>query len=253
MTALGTHATTDLLSAYLDGELPAGDGERVEAHLGRCPSCRDELDSLRRVVDTLRRLERTAPPPALEQHVARRIALEGRRTGALARFEDEVARLRPRIAILLPFTLVFALATMLYFFAQTLIEIESRGPAIVIPPPEAARAFREPGTGEAGAGAQVEEMPVEEMLLEEGPAGELRSAGGRSFRRAGDSWLEVALPPDAAPREVAAGSAEAAALLREHPWLDELLAEAPAVVLMEGGEPVRVHAAVEARKGETGT
>lgn len=231
MTALGTHATTDLLSAYLDGELPAGDGERVAAHLGRCPSCRAELDSLRRVVDTLRRLDRAAPPPALEQHVARRIALEGNRTGLLARFEDEVARFRPRIAILMPFTLVFALATMLYFFAQTLVEIENRGPAIVVPPPEAARAFREPGA----------------------PAGEVRSAGGRSFRRAGDAWLEIDLAPGAVPREVAAGSEEAAALRREHPWLDELLAEAQAVVLIEGGEPVRVHAAAEAGKGETGT
>jgi anti-sigma factor RsiW len=242
MTALGAHASTDLLSAYLDGELPASDGERVETHLGRCPSCRAELDSLRRVVDTLRRLERTAPPPTLAQHVARRVALEGRRPGLLARFEDEVARLRPRISILMPFTLVFALATMLYFFAQTLVEIENRGPAIVIPPPEAARAFREPGTGEA-AGVPVEEAPVEEV----------RSAGARSFRRAGDAWFQIDLPPDAAPREIAAGSEEAAALRREHPWLDELLAEAPAVVLMSGGEPVRVHGAVEARKGETGT
>lgn len=139
MTALGIHATTDLLSAYLDGELPAGDGERVEAHLGRCPSCRAELDSLRRVVDTLRRLDRAAPPPALEQHVARRIALEGRRTGLLARFEDEAALFRPRIAALMPFMLAFALAAMLFFFALTLVEMEHRGPVLVVPPPGAAR------------------------------------------------------------------------------------------------------------------
>ena len=52
MTALGVHATTDLLSAYLDGELPAGDGERIEAHLGRCASCRAELDSLLSLADS---------------------------------------------------------------------------------------------------------------------------------------------------------------------------------------------------------
>lgn len=224
MTALGAHATTDLLSAYLDGELSAGDGARIEEHLGRCPSCRAELDSLRRVVDSLRHLERIAPPPALAQHVVRRVALEGTRPSLLARFEDEVERLRPRIAILTPFAVVFALATILYFFAHTLAEVENRPPTIVIPPPEAARAFIEPGAGEA-TGALIEAV---------------RTAGGRSFRRVGDAWLEADLPADAAPREIAAGSAEAAGLRRTHPWLDEMLADAPEVVLVHEGEPVRV-------------
>ena len=46
MTVLTQHAPTELLSAYLDGELPAGDGRRVEEHLTRCSSCRAELASL---------------------------------------------------------------------------------------------------------------------------------------------------------------------------------------------------------------
>jgi anti-sigma factor RsiW len=227
MTALGAHATADLLSAYLDDELSAGDGARIEEHLGACPSCRPQLDSLRRVVDSLRRLDRIAPPPALAQHVVRRVALEGARPGLLARFEDEVDRMRPRIAILTPFAVVFALATILYFFAHTLAEVQNRAPTIVIPPPEAARAFIEPGAGEA-AGALIEAV---------------RTAGGRSFRRVGDGWLETDLPADAAPREIAAGSAEAAGLRAAHPWLEELLADAPGVVLVHEGEPVRVEGA----------
>lgn len=234
MTALGAHATTDLLSAYLDGELSTGDDERIEEHLGHCPSCRAELDSLRRVVESLRRIERTAPPPALALHVVRRVALEGRRPGLLARIDDQFERLRPRIAILTPFAVTFALATILYFFAHTLAKVENRGPSIVIPPPEAARAFVEPGTGE-----RVEAV---------------RTVGSRSFRRVGDAWLQAGVPADAAAREVAVGSEEAAALRRSLPWLDELLDDAPAVVLELDGETVRVLAAAEtAPEGETGT
>ncbi len=217
MTALNPHAPTELLSAYLDGELPAGDGRRVEDHLALCPSCRAELASLHRVVDSLRRLERAAPPPALAQHVQRRIALAAPRAGALARFEDELARLRPLIAIFMPFALVVALAAILYFFASTLDRLENRGPAIVVPTREAARAYREPGT---------EDLPR-------------RDAGGRTFERTAGAWRQLDLPP-AGPREVPPGTPEAAALLGAHPWLADLLAEGDAVTFLLDGEVVHL-------------
>lgn len=237
MTALGAHATTDLLSAYLDGELAAAEGARVEHHLDGCPSCRAELDSLRRVVDSLRRLERTAPPPALAQHVVRRVALEGGRPGLLARFEDQASLLRPRIAILTPFAVVFALATILYFFAHTLAEVENRAPTIVIPPPEAAREYLEPRAGEAA----------------EAVIGTVATAGGRSFLRVRDAWIETGVPDGAAPRAIEPGSEEAAAVRRSLPGLDDLLGGAPGVVLMHDGEPVRIERAAAAGEGETGT
>jgi anti-sigma factor RsiW len=223
-TALAPHAPTELLSAYLDGELPANDGRRLEEHLALCPSCRAELTSLHRVVDGLRRLERTAPPPALAQHVQRRIALDSTRATALGRFEDELARLRPMIAIFMPFAVVIALAAILYFFASTLHRLENRGPAIVIPPPEVASAYREPGTD----------------------ALDRREAGGRTFERTGDAWRQLDLPP-AAPRDVVAGTPEAAALLAAHPWLGDLLADGGSVTFTLEDEVVRVV------QGETGT
>jgi anti-sigma factor RsiW len=47
-------------SAYLDGELPAPQRERVERHTSVCPKCRALLASLRRMLDTLPGL--AAPP-----------------------------------------------------------------------------------------------------------------------------------------------------------------------------------------------
>jgi anti-sigma factor RsiW len=224
VTALNPHAPTELLSAYLDGELPAGDGLRVEEHLALCPSCRAELASLHRVIDSLRRLERTAPPPALAQHVQRRIALAAPRATALGRFEDELARLRPLISIFMPFAVVVALAAILYFFASTLDRLENRGPALVIPTPEAARAYREPGT----------DTP------------ERREAGGRTFVRTAGAWHQLDLPP-ASPREIPPGSPEAAALLAAHPWLGDLLADGESVTFVLENEVIRL------QTGETGT
>ena len=42
------------LSAYLDGELRAGEKSRIERHLSSCAECRQELATLRQTVDLLR-------------------------------------------------------------------------------------------------------------------------------------------------------------------------------------------------------
>ena len=47
------------LSALIDGELPAGQLGLIESHLGSCPSCREEYESLRLTADLIDRL-----PPA---------------------------------------------------------------------------------------------------------------------------------------------------------------------------------------------
>ena len=48
------------MSAYLDGELAAGQGRRMEHHVRDCPECRSLLAGLREMLDALRRLP--APP-----------------------------------------------------------------------------------------------------------------------------------------------------------------------------------------------
>jgi len=57
-----------LLSAYVDGELAAGEVARLEAHLADCPECRREVDrlrSLQEVTDAMKLAE--APPEKWER------------------------------------------------------------------------------------------------------------------------------------------------------------------------------------------
>jgi anti-sigma factor RsiW len=61
----GSGHPTDRLSAYLDGELSAGDAAAVEEHLRTCPACRAELDALSRVRQLLRHLPPPEPPSGL--------------------------------------------------------------------------------------------------------------------------------------------------------------------------------------------
>ena len=54
----------ELLSDYLEGVLPAGEGARVEAHLATCPDCLAYLEQLRATIGALGRLrEQDLPRP----------------------------------------------------------------------------------------------------------------------------------------------------------------------------------------------
>jgi len=57
----GPHLT-DRLSAYLDGEMSAGERGLVEAHLRRCPLCENELATLRATATMLRDLKPLSTP-----------------------------------------------------------------------------------------------------------------------------------------------------------------------------------------------
>ncbi|MBU0493279.1 MAG: zf-HC2 domain-containing protein [Chloroflexi bacterium] len=59
MNALPHHLTDDQFSAYLDGQLPAGEQARVDAHLAACPACAAELRGWHATVGLLREM-----PPA---------------------------------------------------------------------------------------------------------------------------------------------------------------------------------------------
>lgn len=51
------------LEEYFDGSLPAGIHREIEAHLGSCPACREELTSLGALLDTVAKLrEREVEP-----------------------------------------------------------------------------------------------------------------------------------------------------------------------------------------------
>jgi len=60
----------ELLTEYLDGELPVGDAASVEEHAAGCEACRAELEALRQTSALLKSLPRADAPAALARNVA---------------------------------------------------------------------------------------------------------------------------------------------------------------------------------------
>ncbi|GHO44835.1 anti-sigma factor family protein [Ktedonospora formicarum] len=60
------HLTTEEFSAYLDGELPSSEQDRLAQHLRSCSSCQEELHELRQTLTLLKSL----PQPALPRSFA---------------------------------------------------------------------------------------------------------------------------------------------------------------------------------------
>lgn len=66
-----------LLSAYLDGELSAGELLRVEQHLRRCHWCADEVDALRQTIAHVASLDEVEVPPAFHAQLHQRLVALG--------------------------------------------------------------------------------------------------------------------------------------------------------------------------------
>jgi len=193
-------AETDRLSAYLDGELAAAEERAVEKHLAACGGCRAELEGLRTVVERLHGLQRATPPPVLAEAVARRVAMEPRPRGLLARFEAAMRRLPVEPATLLTFGVVVALAAILALF---LAGIEESGRP-------------------AGFEEDAAELEVVSVIV-----------GGRAFDRDGALWRERGAGEPELTFD--AGSPEARAILAETPRLRRLLASSEGIVLRAAG------------------
>ena len=66
----------ELLSAYVDDELPSQLRQTCDGHLGSCPVCRAELVSTRLLTRGLAALPRPAPPAALASSISHRLQTE---------------------------------------------------------------------------------------------------------------------------------------------------------------------------------
>src|SRR5687767_7879148 len=73
------HAESEVLSAYLDGELESAAAASVETHLGECPDCAARLEGLQETVASLRRLERPPLPEAVTRGLRQRLQRERER------------------------------------------------------------------------------------------------------------------------------------------------------------------------------
>lgn len=125
-------ARAELISAYLDNELRGEEAERFQKLLAEDESVRREVEGMRSVVSNLRHLERMAPPPTLDHHVARRIALTGRDRSLLDRIEGGLAGIQAPSNNFLMFALVFALAIIVYMFSAYL-DRDSMLPVVFTP------------------------------------------------------------------------------------------------------------------------
>lgn len=193
MNTRAAHLDDELLSSYLDGELPRRQAATVEDHLEHCAGCRAELDGLRRVARSLGRLERASPPPLLAGRVQRRVALAEQDRGLLDRLESRLRVPRLDSPLLVMFVLVLALAVIVFLFTQQVARQQEAGEvSITVAAPE-----------------DVEELlrTVEGLRLD-----------GRDLVHCGDGWCESGTEEAEVGerRTVAAGGEE---------WFAPLLAE----------------------------
>ena len=188
------HLTAETLSAHLDHELSAPERRRTEEHLGECPDCRRELEGLRRTVRRLRELERLAPPEIIGSQIRRQVALEREETVLAGRFRRDRFRIPVESSSLLAFSLVVALAVILYLFAGALENRRSRTIPVDLGPASGERA--------AAVANPERELPLREWTWDgsEWEAVERTEASTRPIqevRRGSRDWAElVALHPE---------------------------------------------------------
>lgn len=65
---------TRLISAALDGELSPREQAELDAHLARCPQCREVMDQLSGLRQTLAQLPPVPPPPQLKDDIMAAVA-----------------------------------------------------------------------------------------------------------------------------------------------------------------------------------
>lgn len=230
MTLAESHLDSELLSAYLDEEVESKERPEIEDHLQSCLDCRRHLEGLRRVTDSLHRLERASPPPILDAAIQRHIVLE-RRSGLSGLWQAN-DRLRGALSshVATMFALVFALAVILYLFSSA-VERRSQQEPILVPVLETAPA-------PVGATDLSKESPAGEALSD------TVSVGSRTFDRRANGWWQRGLSHSVGdgsdPRTIAGDSAEARALFADEPRLERLLADGGALVLELEGAVVEI-------------
>ena len=216
---MSTHASAELLSAYLDRQLARQEAQRLEEHLETCSECHVRLDGLRRVVTSLQSLHQVAPPSTLEQAVARRIALADDPVSLLDRLEEGMSLFNRQNPILSMFAVVIALALFIYFFSFTLAQYEESRMTPVI----------------------FQDLPPAAATADGVAVGSRLEVADRQLTWSADGlWLEEGVSVEAVSRAIALESDEGTALLAAHPELSDLAGLGRSVVLAVDDEVVRL-------------
>lgn len=245
---MSSHATAELLSAYLDQELPPEEVEVLESHLDHCHECHGRLAGLSTVVGNLRHMERIAPPPTLDLTVARRIALAGENKNLLDRFEDGLEAFQRKSSLMMWFCMVLALVLIVFFFLSTLANKQNTNIPVVFgdtPSPINAVAPDDGGDDPAPTARIFQQQGGE--LKEIGAVGSRIELAGRVFERGDDDiWFDVQIQtaPSAtatdALRQIVRGSDDFDQLLARYPDLAPLQTLEGTTYLLLDGEVVRL-------------
>ena len=113
---MSAHCSLEILSTYVDAELPDGERRHVESHITSCADCRRRLAHLQGVVGHLQRLEQVEVPPTLVWQVQHRVRLESGKVTLSSRLEDRLGKLlrQPLLAPLFAVIVAFAAIGKVY-------------------------------------------------------------------------------------------------------------------------------------------
>ncbi len=224
---MSTHASAEVLSAYLDRQLVEPKARQLEEHIESCQQCHVKLEGLRKVVTNLQNLEQLAAPLSLEQTVARRITLSDRSPSLLDRFEEGMSIFNRQSPMLSMFGVVIALALFIYLFSYTLHLRETATTPVIFEDPPAADGAAPRAEGSA---RRTEGAPTEQLV-----------AADRRLLWSGDGlWVEEGVSAAAVSRTVTFDSDDGRALLAAHPDLAGLADLDRSVVIEVGGEVIRL-------------
>jgi anti-sigma factor RsiW len=128
---MAADSNAELMTAYLDDALEAGDAESFERWLEESPEARREVESLRKILSVVRELPEVEAPPDFYEKVSKK--LRRRRAGP----EGALG------LVSLPFQVLSILVIMVIAATYLMLEIE-RDSATIEKDPSAAELVDEP-------------------------------------------------------------------------------------------------------------
>jgi hypothetical protein len=225
---MNLHLSTEQLSAYLDTELGLAEGRQLEIHCSECSECRARLESMRRVVSALGRVERAAPPAALRQQIRRQVVSEPPVYGVRKAFDTLRFLLFP-LPPGLRTAAVMGLALVVGLFTLTHEEGSLLRPA--------GRPVGQPG----------QEIVTVETGAQLGMVLTTSEVAGREFIWTDNGWIQKGLEGQTPVARVDTGSPQGRALLTRYSDLEFLLADGSPVVLRYNLETVEIRNAPPTR------
>lgn len=227
------HPDVELLSAYLDDEVPLVEARALESHLQTCLACRGKLRELRGVVHQLSGLERPAPPPWLLTQVRREV-LDKKPESVWRRLGAAFLQLPFATPLASAFSVVFSAGSLLLLFSLIGGNLGQDGLTRLATYPGPVEELKsDPNfvlietTSEVAGRTFVrqEDRDVWNYFVYE-TAGQTESDG-----RERTVWVEQGLTPSGAPKAIDARSPEGRALLARYADLGYLLADGSRVLM----------------------